>query len=73
MVVPEAVVKELRAERSRDAVRQFLSNRPQWLVLGVLRIAADKGWVDLAKAVDGLEQANFYFSDTLRKRIVKID
>ncbi|HLA94073.1 MAG TPA: DUF3368 domain-containing protein [Pyrinomonadaceae bacterium] len=38
--------------------------------LGVLRSASDRGWINLSEAVEGLDQANFYFSAELRRRIL---
>lgn len=126
VVIPSAVFDELTSSGSPTEVRNFLSNKPDWLevkalskpvssalleildrgeseaielaieisagliliderlgrrvasdrgleytgTLGILQSAAANGWIDLHDAIESLEQANFYFSPDLRRRIL---
>lgn len=74
VAVPPAVWSELQSPRTPVAVRDWVVNAPEVIgTLGILRIAALRGLIDLPEALSQLRQTSFYASPDLIQFLLEED
>src|SRR5215472_13194093 len=69
VVLPHAALDELKHPCVPAAVSKWANSLPPWIAatatVGVLKSAAEHGWIDLAQAFARLRQTNFRVSEEL--------
>jgi len=69
VIIPEAVVRELQAQRTPEVVRQWITSLPQWLQVRHIAVPPDPAPAEL----DPGEREAIALAETLRADALIID